>query len=306
MNHFFVNINQVQGKRIRIMGEDAHHIRDVLRLHPGDEVSVAIAEEEQASPAAAETSPEEIPSIWQTAAKQEKPGKPWERHLPGGNGTSAWGAAKGSTQIGARDYRHAELRCGIVSFGEADVWLEVRFVKPLDAELPVKITLYQSLPKADKMDLIVQKAVELGAWRIVPMAAKRCVMKWEESKAERKRERLAQIAKSAAEQAKRGLIPTVSAPMSFQEALLDAMKLGKILFPYELAGGMGKTREIFSKLHNEKHIGLFIGPEGGFADEEVRSAMDAGANVITLGKRILRTETAGLYVLSVLGYLFEE
>ena len=94
--------------------------------------------------------------------------------------------------------------------------------------------------------------------------------------------------------------------MGPSEALLDAMKLGKILFPYELAGGMGKTREIFSKLHNEKHIGLFIGPEGGFADEEVRSAMDAGANVITLGKRILRTETAGLYVLSVLGYLFEE
>lgn len=174
-----------------------------------------------------------------------------------------------------------------------------------NTELPSKIVLFQGLPKGDKMELIVQKAVELGAYEIVPVATRRAVVKLDAKKASKKVERWNSIAESGAKQSGRNVIPKVTDVMSFKEAVLYAKKLDVVLIPYELAEGMPKTREIISGIRPGQSIGVFIGPEGGFEAEEVAFAMHEGAAPVTLGKRILRTETAGLTTLSVLMYHLE-
>ena len=174
-----------------------------------------------------------------------------------------------------------------------------------DTELPVKVTLYQGLPKADKMELIIQKAVELGAFSIIPVETKRCVVKLDVKKAAKKVVRWQQIAESAAKQSKRMLIPEIHEVMTYKQALEFAKQLDVKLIPYELAKGMKETREILSEIKPGQSVGIFIGPEGGFEEEEVAKALEAGAHAITLGRRILRTETAGLAILSVLMFQLE-
>ena len=197
-----------------------------------------------------------------------------------------------------------EYRCGIVSISE-EVLCELRFVKEDGVELPSKITLFQGLPKADKMELIVQKAVELGVYEIVPVSMGRCIVKLDEKKQKSKISRWQGIAESAAKQSKRRIVPQVTSVMSMKEACKYASEMDVVLVPYELAEDMPKTRELIEAIQPGQRIGFFIGPEGGFGEMEIALAMEAGAKPITLGKRILRTETAGFTVLSILMYHLE-
>lgn len=198
-----------------------------------------------------------------------------------------------------------EYRCGIAAFEEERIVCELRFVKEEGMELPVKVYLFQGLPKADKMEMIVQKAVELGVHEIIPVAAKRCVVKLDDRKAKAKLIRWQGIAEAAAKQSRRGMIPRVSEVMSFSQAVKLAGNMDIRLIPYELADGMERTREMIGKLHPGQSVAVFIGPEGGFEEAEVRMAEESGIVPITLGRRILRTETAGLAVMAWIMYQCE-
>jgi 16S rRNA (uracil1498-N3)-methyltransferase len=155
------------------------------------------------------------------------------------------------------------------------------------------------------MELIIQKAVELGAYEIVPVETKRTVVKLDKKKEESKLRRWNAVSESAAKQSKRLIVPEVTGVMTLKEALAFAKDFDIILIPYENAKGMERTREVFSLIKPGMNVGVFIGPEGGFEDSEITLTESFGAKTITLGKRILRTETAGLSVLSVLSYLLE-
>lgn len=199
-----------------------------------------------------------------------------------------------------------EYVCAIRKFDEDAVECELRFVKEDAVELPVKVTLFQGLPKADKMELIIQKAVELGVTEIVPVATKRCVVKLDDKKAVSKIARWQNIAEAAAKQSKRGIIPKVLPVQSFKLALKQAENMDVRLIPYELASGMEHTRELLGDLKPGQDVAVFIGPEGGFEESEIDLAREAGVEPITLGRRILRTETAGMTVLAWIGYLCEQ
>lgn len=240
MYRFFVNQNQISEKIITINGSDFNHIKNVLRMKIGEEISVMV---------------------------------------PGDD---------------------TEYRCEIAEYAEDEVRCSLMFVKKSDVELPCEITLYQALPKQDKMELIIQKAVELGATRIVPVASKRAVVKLEGAREDKKIARWNSIAEAAAKQSKRAVIPEVTAIMSFKEAVKDCSDTSVKLIPYELedASGMERTRDIIRSVKPGQSVAVFIGPEGGFAEEEIALCVDEGIVPITLGHRILRTETAGLVVLS--------
>lgn len=173
------------------------------------------------------------------------------------------------------------------------------------AELPCDIVLYQGLPKSDKMELIIQKAVELGASRIVPVEMKRSVVKLDAKKAQAKISRWQGIAEAAAKQSKRDVIPVIGEVVSLKEALKEAADFEVSLMPYENAEGMAYTRNLLESIEPGQRVAIFIGPEGGFEDSEVEAALSMGTKPVTLGHRILRTETAGLAVLSMLVYVLE-
>ena len=198
-----------------------------------------------------------------------------------------------------------EYHCQIEELGEDEVLLHILYAQEPEYELPNKLYLFQGLPKADKMELIIQKAVELGAFSIIPVETKRCVVKLDVKKAAKKVVRWQQIAESAAKQSKRMLIPHVHEVITFKEALKYAESMDIRLIPYELAKGMPETKEILAAIEPGQSIGIFIGPEGGFEEKEVKAAIEGGAKPITLGRRILRTETAGLAILSVLMFQLE-
>lgn len=198
-----------------------------------------------------------------------------------------------------------EYRCGIEEFAEDEVICTLRFVREDGVELPSKVYLFQGLPKADKMELIIQKAVELGVYEIIPMQAARSIVRLDEKKAKSKLDRWQSIAEAAAKQSKRGIIPRIKSVMSMKEAIDYASQLDVRLIPYELAEDMSRTKELFGSITPGQSVGIFIGPEGGFEEWEIAAAIEQGINPITLGKRILRTETASLTVLSWLMYHFE-
>lgn len=240
MYRFFVDKNQIADKRIYITGDDYNHIRNVLRMREGEEISVM---------------------------------------------------AHGDD---------SEYRCEIAGFTDEAVECNLLFVKASDVELPCKITLYQALPKSDKMELIIQKAVELGVYDIVPVATKRAVVKLEGAKEDKKLARWNSISEAAAKQSKRAVIPQVRPVAGFKDAISDCADKNIKLIPYELSDpdSMSKTREILNGIKAGDSVAVFIGPEGGFTEEEIEEAMSAGVMPITLGHRILRTETAGFTVLS--------
>ena len=244
MQHFFVTPSQVEGERIYIEGSDVNHMKNVLRMRPGEAVAIS-------------------------------------------------------------DGDNLKYRCVVEGYEEGRAVLAIQQRMPVDTELPCRITLFQGLPKQDKMELIVQKAVELGASQVVPVATRRSVVKLDEKKAAKKLQRWQQIAESAAKQAGRGYIPQVSSVLSYQEALEKAGELDVLLIPYELAEGMEEARKVVASIAQGQSVGIFIGPEGGFEKEEVDAAIHQGANAITLGRRILRTETAGLAILSILMFRLE-
>lgn len=198
-----------------------------------------------------------------------------------------------------------EYRCGIEEFTEDEVICALHFIKEDALELPARVYLFQGLPKADKMELIIQKAVELGVYQVIPVSCKRAVVKLDEKKAKSKITRWQGIAEAAAKQSKRGIIPEVKDIMTMKEAVAYSQKCQVRIIPYELAEGMDKTKEIISSLKPGEDVAIFIGPEGGFEGAEVQAAMDGSIVPITLGKRILRTETAGMTVLSWIMYQLE-
>ena len=184
------------------------------------------------------------------------------------------------------DGEDREYICKISDFSNDEVQAKIQDIIGETRELPTEVTLFQALPKGDKMETIIQKMVE--------------------KKAESKVRRWNAIAESAAKQSKRGIIPKVLMPVSFAQALDRAKNMDMVLIPYEEAENMSVTREVFSEIKPGMKIGIFIGPEGGFAESEVEEAKKIGARAITLGRRILRTETAGMATMSVLMYLMEE
>lgn len=244
MYRFFVDDSQIEGTSIHITGQDAHHIKNVLRMRPKEEILIS-------------------------------------------------------------DGEKTEYTCYIEELLDEEVLAKIMFAKESGLELPSKIYLFQCLPKNDKMELIIQKAVELGVCEIIPVAAGRCVVKLDAKKEASKGKRWNSISESAAKQSKRMYIPQVTSVMKFAEALEYAKNMDVKLIPYELAKGMDETRACIEQIQPGQSIGIFIGPEGGFEEAEVEKAMNAGFQPITLGKRILRTETAGLAVLSILMYHLE-
>ena len=172
-----------------------------------------------------------------------------------------------------------EYRCAIRAFheiGEPAVECELRFIKEDGVELPSRIYLFQGLPKADKLELIIQKAVELGVYQVIPVETKRSIVKLDDKKAKAKTARWQQISEAAAKQSKRGIIPQVQEPMSFQKALQMAGDMDVKIIPYELAEGMEKTRSLIEGIRPGQSIAIFIGPEGGFDEAEVQAAQQAG------------------------------
>ena len=205
---------------------------------------------------------------------------------------------KAGDEVLALDGTGMEYHCTIRQVLPNEAILDITYAQPLTHELPCRISLFQGLPKSDKMDLIIQKAVELGAAAIVPVVTHRSVVRLEGDKAAKKEKRWQAIAEGAAEQSGRSFVPPVESVVSFPKALEMAKDLDVVLLPYELAEGMQETRRILSAIAPGQSIGIFIGPEGGFEPSEVEDAQKAGALVISLGKRILRTETAGMALLA--------
>lgn len=192
-----------------------------------------------------------------------------------------------------------DYQCRIVSL-ERGVLLDILSKEVCETEPKTKITLYQGLPKADKMELIIQKCVELGVDRIVAVSTERAIVKLDK-KENKKLERWQKIAEAAAKQSGRGKIPEIGQQvLKFKEAVAEAKGLDGAIIPYEKEQETG-IRQFVQGFQGES-IGVFIGPEGGFAEEEIALAQENGITPITLGKRILRTETAGMTTAAILLY----
>ena len=184
--------------------------------------------------------------------------------------------------------------CRLEKFFECELSALIIEENYQNTDLPIKIVLFQGLPKSDKMELIIQKAVELGVHSIVPTEMARCVVKLDDKKKKSKKERWQAIAESAAKQSKRSEIPEVCDALSYDEALKKAAELDLLLVPYESKNGMLDTKEALSQIKSGTSVGILIGAEGGFDDAEIKKAESAGGRIISLGKRILRTETAAI------------
>lgn len=244
MYHFFVTPAQIADGYAVITGQDVNHIRNVLRMKPGEEIAV-------------------------------------------------------------RDGISRNYICELETIGAEEIRARILSAEEDSSELPAKLVLFQGLPKSDKMELIIQKAVELGAYQIVPVATRRAVVKLDKKKEDAKVKRWNAIAESAAKQCGRMRIPEVTGVMSLKEAFACAAGFDRNIIPYELAEGMAETRAILDQIRPGMQVGIFIGPEGGFDVAEIEEAMEAGVCPITLGRRILRTETAGMTVLSILMFQLE-
>ncbi len=176
-----------------------------------------------------------------------------------------------------------------------------------EQEPKTKITIFQGLPKAGKMESIIQKSVELGVSSIVPTATERCVVKLDQKAKIDKTKRWNKVSQEAAKQCGRGIIPKVETPISFLEAMERLKTMELALMPYEVLGHQGECslKEILQK-KSYREIGILIGPEGGFSDSEAKIAMDAGIRLIGLGKRILRTETVAAAMTAMIMYEMNE
>lgn len=195
--------------------------------------------------------------------------------------------------------------CYLEEIAGDHVSARIEYADESGTELDNPIWLFQGLPKSDKMELIIQKATELGVSEVIPVSMKNCVVKLDAKKADNKNKRWQTIAESAAKQSKRTVIPVIRPLMNWKEALELAKTLDVVLVPYENERGMEATREIIGHITPGQSIGIFIGPEGGFSEEEITGLPDE-MHRISLGRRILRTETAGLATLAMLVYQLDE
>lgn len=238
MHQFFIPAEQEGKEFVTILGADVNHIKNVLRMRPGEEIRV-------------------------------------------------------SSENGQDHF------CRITEI--TDEFVQADILRPAEnTELPCPIYLFQALPKGDRMETVIQKAVELGVYEIIPVEMKYCVVRLDAKKAQAKVKRWQAIAESAAKQSKRSRIPHICEPVNIKQALAYAKKTGgTFLVPYENERGMAATKDALTGLETGEPISIMIGPEGGFAPEEIEMVRSE-AKVISLGKRILRTDTAAIAMLSVL------
>ena len=238
MYHFFVPAENISEKQVVVTGGDVNHIKNVLRMKPGE-------------------------------------------------------------KFVSNDGNGASYCCSIREFSGDCVIADIEKGQLENTELPVRLVLFQGLPKADKMELIIQKAVELGAAEIVPVEMTRCVVRLDEKKKKNKIARWQSIAESAAKQSGRTVIPEVKNVMTFGEALKYSESLDMLLVPYECADSVKTLRNKIDELKDGMSAGIFIGPEGGYEEKEIKKAKEHGGEIVSLGKRILRTETAAIAALSI-------
>jgi len=240
MPKFFVDEQNIQSDLIVIDGDDVKHIKKVLRLNPGDSITVC--------------------------------------------------DGKGN------DY-HASIK----DIESNRVIAAILDVYKSGTEPPIEVTLFQGIPKSDKMDFIIQKSVELGVSRIVPVITERTVVKLDSKKdATNKVTRWQRISLEAAKQCNRGFVPRVENPVDYEEALKLCQQSYLKIMPYEKENKYNLKKCLYGC--DPAKTAVFIGPEGGFSEEEVKKASASGVKPVTLGPRILRTETAGIAVLSILMY----
>lgn len=189
--------------------------------------------------------------------------------------------------------------CEIEDFSEDSVVVKIIEENYNDTNLPIKIYLFQGLPKGDKMELIIQKTVELGVEGIIPVEMNRCVVKLDDKKKKSKVSRWQTISESAAKQSKRNTIPEICDVLTYKQAMAKAKEMDLFLVPYESKNGMEDTKTALSQIKSGMSVGILIGPEGGFDEKEVELAFENGGKVVSLGKRILRTETAAIISVSM-------
>jgi len=197
------------------------------------------------------------------------------------------------------DDDHKSFFCLLHSYANDCAIGEILAEEVVDTELEGCLVLFQGLPKNDKMELIIQKAVELGIDTIVPVEMKHCVMKLDEKKEKAKQIRWQLIAETAAKQSKRSKIPTIEKMHNFQQAMDYANQLDYVCLPYENEEGIESTKNFLKKLKKHSSIGIFIGPEGGFSADEI-DRLPTFVDKISLGKRILRTETAAIVTVAMI------
>lgn len=241
MYRFFVGEEQVDQGKVAIIGQDAKHIRDVLRLKPGDEIEIIRAAN--------------------------------------------------------------VLRCELTEVSRTAV--ECKTLKEMEKrnEPVLKIVLFQGMPKSVKMETILQKCTEIGVSEFCPVATERSVVKIKDiDKETKKLERWNSIIEEAAKQSKRDVLPRLSHILSF-DAMIEKLKGKLILVPYELELE-NSLKDFISSVEDAKEVCVVIGPEGGFEDEEIHRLKEIGAHTVTLGRRILRTETAGMIVSGILLFAF--
>ena len=231
MHRFFVDEMGIQNGTAYLEATDARHLKQVLRLAPGDNIVLM-------------------------------------------DGKSLYSAV-------LQAFEGERLRCAV----------KEELPSP---EAALRITLYQGLPKLDKLEWIIQKCTEAGVMEIVPLALSRCVMKVSAQDAKAKRERWQRIAREAAKQSGRAVVPDIALPLSLDKAIQQLKSHELVLVPWEEASTFGPAG-VYRQFPHVRDVAIVIGPEGGISPEEIEKLQkEAGAVPMTLGKRILRTETAGL------------
>ena len=318
MYQFFVEPHQVGTESISILGDDVNHIKNVLRMKVGTRIRVSV-----------KRNTERIEDFSKQNSEQNKGNY---KNVPLQTmklDNSAFEDLKAEKEFAIEKKSNSFF--GIIEqIFDEEVLVKIESQDEDGTELSNRIYLFQGLPKGDKMELIIQKAVELGVYQIIPVAMKNCVVKLDDKKAVSKVKRWQAISESAAKQSKRTIIPEIKMPLSWKLALKEAEKLDMVLIPYENERGMQATREVIQSIKPGQSIGIFVGPEGGFSSEEIESiapiqmlneipsvnkteSMEPEKEIknaiyhrISLGRRILRTETAGLATLSMLVFCLDE
>lgn len=195
-----------------------------------------------------------------------------------------------------------EFEAKITDIMNNEVVCEILTRRQVSSESPVQVTLYQGLPKSDKMETVIQKTTELGVYRIVPVVCERTVVKLDDKKASSRRLRWQRVAEEAAKQSRRTIIPEVTEPVSFSEAMRQIAVEVFAIMPWEEQQPSESIGKVLNANLGKKEVAIFIGPEGGFSKSEAEAAKTRGVYHVSLGPRILRTETAGIVAVAIVLY----
>lgn len=207
-------------------------------------------------------------------------------------------------EVTVADMQGRQHTCRLTKIRDEACECEILRTEEGNTESPAEITLYMGYPKGDKLEVVIQKSVELGASRIVPFESSRCVKKPKSEKIEKQNARLSRIAEEAAKQCGRSILPKVTPPVSFAEAIREAKEADIPLFCYE-GDGTVSLKSALADAGGKRTVSVIVGCEGGFSEKEADEARAAGLIAVNLGPRILRCETAPAYVLSAISYVLE-